>query len=59
MKPGTDVTEVLTDTVLAGASTLDHNSDTPSVTPTDEEYNDEFGSKRHNRDRWDDEDEEE
>ncbi len=54
MMPSIDITEVLTDTVLTGGSSLDPTKDDQSVTPSEEEYNDEFGGNR-NRDQWDDE----
>lgn len=54
MMPSIDITEVLIDTVLTGESSLDPAKDDQSVTPSDEEYNDEFGGNRH-RDQWDDE----
>ena len=58
MIPGIDVVEVRVDTALAAVSndTLDPDKDVQGVTPSDEEWNDEFGSRR-NRDRWDDEEE--
>ena len=42
--------------LMTVASQLDSNKDDQTVKPTDEEYNDEFGSRRHNV--WDDEEEE-
>lgn len=54
MMPSIDITEVLIDTVLTGESSLDPAKDDQSVTPSEEEYNDEFGGNR-NRDQWDDE----
>ena len=54
MMPSIDITEVLTDTVLTGGSSLDPAKGDQSVTPSEEEYNDEFGGNI-NRDQWDDE----
>lgn len=54
MMPSIDITEVLIDTVLTGGSSLDPAKDDQSVTPSEEEFNDEFGGNR-NRDQWDDE----
>ena len=54
MMPSIDITEVLIDTVLTGESSLDPEKDNQSVTPSEEEYNDEFGGNRHGE-QWDDE----
>lgn len=54
MMPGIDITEVLTDTVLTGGSSLDPAKGDQSVTPSEEEFNEEFGGNR-NRNQWDDE----
>ena len=58
MIPGIDVVEVRVDTVLGAASVLDPSKDNQDITPTDDEYNDEFGSRR-NLDRWDEEEDSE
>lgn len=56
ISPLTAVFVIETQGVIA-ASKLDSSSDNPVVTPTDEEYNGEFSSRRrHNM--WDDEEEE-
>ena len=52
MMPSIDVTTVNMETLMAAGSILDPDSDNQSVTPSDEEYNDEFGSNR-NSDVWD------
>lgn len=54
MMPGIDITEVLTDTVLTGGSSLDPAKGDQSVTPSEEEFNEEFGGNRHGG-QWDDE----
>lgn len=43
--------------LMTTASQLDQTKDDQTVKPTDEEYDGEFGSRRHNV--WDDEEEEE
>ena len=43
--------------LMTTASQLDSNKDEQTITTTEEEYNGEFGSRRH--DVWDDEEEEE
>lgn len=35
------------ESLLASASELDETKDDQNVTPTEEEYNDEFGAKHH------------
>ena len=53
--PEMDVFQMVAEPVMAAASTLDPNSDTTSVTPSDEEYDGEFGSRKGSG-IWDDED---
>lgn len=43
--------------LMTTASQLDETKGDQTITTTEEEYNDEFGSRRHNV--WDDEEEEE
>ena len=52
MMPSIDVTTVKMETLMAAGSLLDPNSDDQSVTPSDEEYEGEFGSNS-NSDVWD------
>ena len=52
MMPSIDVTTVNVETLMAAGSLLDPNSDDQSVTPSDEEYEGEFGSNS-NSDVWD------
>lgn len=57
--PSIEITEIESDIVLAGASKLDPNEDSQTVTPSDEEYDGEFCSKRNHHQTWDDFDDEE
>lgn len=59
MMPSIEITEIESDIVLAGASKLDPNEDNQTVTPSDEEYDGEFSSKRNHHQTWDDFDDEE
>ena len=51
MMPSIDVTEVMVDTLMAAGSILNPDDDNQTVTPSDEEYDGEFGSNR-TRDPW-------
>ena len=53
--PEMDVFQMVAEPVMATGSTLDSDSDNPSVTPSDEEYDNEFGSRKGSG-IWDDED---
>ena len=55
MMPSIDVTEVMVDTLMAAGSFLNPDDDNQTVTPSDEEYDGEFGSNRTS-DQWGDED---
>ena len=50
--PSIDVTTVNVETLMAAGSILDPDSDNQSVTPSEEEYEGEFGSNS-NSDFWD------
>ena len=47
MMPSIDVTEVMVDTLMAAGSILNPNEDNQTVTPSDEEYDGEFGSNNN------------
>ena len=47
LMPSIETTEIESDIVLAGASKLDPNEGNQTVTPSDEEYDGEFSSKRN------------
>ena len=47
MMPSIDVTEVMVDTLMAAGSILNPNDDNQTVTPSDEEYDGEFGSNNN------------
>ena len=57
--PSMEVTAFCSGIVLVGASTLNPEEDNPSVKPSEEEWDDEFGSRGHRRDAWDDPEDEE
>jgi len=47
MMPSIDVTEVMVDTLMAAGSILNPDDDNQTVTPSDEEYDGEFGSNNN------------
>lgn len=47
MMPSINVTTVKMETLMAAGSLLDPNSDEQTVTPSDDEFNGEFGSNNN------------
>lgn len=47
MTPSIDVTEVMVDTLMAAGSILNPDDDNQTVTPSEEEYDGEFGSNNN------------
>ncbi len=47
MMPSINVTEVMVDTLMAAGSILNPDDDNQTVTPSDEEYDGEFGSNNN------------